>query len=188
MHALLQSVMNTQGSSADSSTPSSGPHADHSCLACRKLKRKCSKDVPTCSLCSRVGRECEYPSSTSSPERRSVDASPAPSKSNSRWQTPRNLFTSRNHLFPAFATPTQAHDIRLAPPADFDGIAKPKRQKFQSAWYVDSVTARGMDIGPTTDLAWSEIEGVRLALTIDDARQIAQHYFGTVHEWLPISE
>lgn len=32
-----------------------------SCLACKKLKRKCDKVLPSCGLCSRTRRPCLYP-------------------------------------------------------------------------------------------------------------------------------
>lgn len=39
-----------------------GAYAELSCTACRRLKRKCSKDLPTCALCKRVRRRCgEWP-------------------------------------------------------------------------------------------------------------------------------
>ncbi|KAF2170319.1 hypothetical protein M409DRAFT_51378 [Zasmidium cellare ATCC 36951] len=44
----------------------SSPRADLSCLACRRLKRRCDRKTP-CALCSRVGRACTYPSPESTP-------------------------------------------------------------------------------------------------------------------------
>lgn len=38
-----------------------GPRNDPSCLACKRLKRKCSRDHPTCSLCRKTKRRCQYP-------------------------------------------------------------------------------------------------------------------------------
>ncbi|KAH6892910.1 fungal-specific transcription factor domain-containing protein [Thelonectria olida] len=35
--------------------------AYQACRACRRLKRKCSKDLPSCSLCVRLRKNCEYP-------------------------------------------------------------------------------------------------------------------------------
>lgn len=34
--------------------------AVRACVACRKQKRKCTREVPECSLCSKNGRPCEY--------------------------------------------------------------------------------------------------------------------------------
>ncbi|KAF4450151.1 hypothetical protein F53441_6669 [Fusarium austroafricanum] len=36
------------------------------CKACRRLKRKCSRDTPSCRLCVRLGKICEYGSSETS--------------------------------------------------------------------------------------------------------------------------
>ena len=41
--------------------------ADQSCLACKKLKRKCDKQLPACALCSRTRRSCEYPDDAALP-------------------------------------------------------------------------------------------------------------------------
>ncbi|CAH0046480.1 unnamed protein product [Clonostachys solani] len=42
------------------------PHvASQACTACRRLKRKCSRDIPSCVLCQRLGKYCEYPISAS---------------------------------------------------------------------------------------------------------------------------
>jgi hypothetical protein len=45
----------------------SDSRADQSCLACKKLKRKCDKQLPTCALCSRTRRPCEYPGDAAPP-------------------------------------------------------------------------------------------------------------------------
>ena len=34
--------------------------APQACTACRKQKRKCDKILPSCSLCQRIGRPCDY--------------------------------------------------------------------------------------------------------------------------------
>ncbi|KAK7221390.1 hypothetical protein V2G26_009393 [Clonostachys chloroleuca] len=34
--------------------------SEQACTACKKLKRRCDKNLPECSLCQRTGRECEY--------------------------------------------------------------------------------------------------------------------------------
>ncbi|RMX95335.1 hypothetical protein D0867_10380, partial [Hortaea werneckii] len=181
--------METNEDGADSNfAGSGGAHAEQSCVACRRLKRKCSKDLPACSLCTRVGRECEYPSPRSTPDRLH-SARPSSSVRNlSVWQTPATgQKASRDHQDTQIRldSPGQGDGVLLTP-ADSASSRRPKESKFPSAWYIDSVSSRGMDIGPTTDLTWSDIEGVRVNLTMEDARQIAQHYFRTVHEWFPI--
>ncbi|KAL4911364.1 hypothetical protein BDW74DRAFT_172828 [Aspergillus multicolor] len=34
--------------------------ADRACIPCRKNKRRCDKQLPTCGTCRRVGRDCDY--------------------------------------------------------------------------------------------------------------------------------
>ncbi|KAL7931889.1 fungal-specific transcription factor domain-containing protein [Trichoderma chlorosporum] len=34
--------------------------ASQACQACRRLKRKCTREAPTCALCYRLGKTCEY--------------------------------------------------------------------------------------------------------------------------------
>ena len=34
--------------------------SQHACMACKRHKRRCDKDIPKCGLCQRTGRACEY--------------------------------------------------------------------------------------------------------------------------------
>ncbi len=43
------------------------PRANQACSACRKQKRRCSKELPTCELCARMGRTCDYADSQPAP-------------------------------------------------------------------------------------------------------------------------
>ena len=43
------------------------PRANQACVACRKQKRKCTKELPTCELCTRMGRSCDYADSQPAP-------------------------------------------------------------------------------------------------------------------------
>ncbi|KAK0103528.1 hypothetical protein ONS95_005549 [Cadophora gregata] len=38
-------------------------HAPQACVPCRTLKRKCTKELPSCSLCRQLRKECGYPTS-----------------------------------------------------------------------------------------------------------------------------
>jgi hypothetical protein len=46
---------------------SSTPRANQACISCRKQKRKCDKVLPSCSLCSRMSRACDYTDSNAPP-------------------------------------------------------------------------------------------------------------------------
>lgn len=43
------------------------PKASQACLTCRKQKRKCSKTIPSCALCERMNRHCDYSDSAPPP-------------------------------------------------------------------------------------------------------------------------
>ena len=60
----------------------------------------------------------------------------------------------------------------------------PFAQRLSAAWYLDSVTARGLDISIPSDLKWLDV--APFALTVEQARVTAERYFGTAHSWLPI--
>ncbi|KAH8673399.1 fungal-specific transcription factor domain-containing protein [Xylariales sp. PMI_506] len=44
--------------------PLSNRKAFQACRHCRRLKRKCTRDLPACSLCVRLSKSCEYPDPT----------------------------------------------------------------------------------------------------------------------------
>lgn len=44
-----------------------GLRASQACIACRRQKRKCDKQLPSCSLCTRMSRGCDYSDSTPTP-------------------------------------------------------------------------------------------------------------------------
>ncbi|KAF6810916.1 fungal specific transcription factor [Colletotrichum musicola] len=41
--------------------PELAGRAQQSCRQCRRLKRKCPRDLPSCALCDRLGKKCQYP-------------------------------------------------------------------------------------------------------------------------------
>ena len=51
----------------DYETQSGADLAPQACVSCRKQKRKCDKQLPTCSLCQRIGRQCDYSADTHNP-------------------------------------------------------------------------------------------------------------------------
>ena len=51
----------------DSVLASMNLRAAQACIACRKQKRRCDKALPSCSLCHRMGRGCDYSDSTPTP-------------------------------------------------------------------------------------------------------------------------
>lgn len=58
----LQSILDSPGPNSSSSSTDSNAKASQACVSCRAQKKKCDKSLPSCALCSRVGRSCNYSS------------------------------------------------------------------------------------------------------------------------------
>ncbi|KAK3074967.1 hypothetical protein LTR53_002136 [Teratosphaeriaceae sp. CCFEE 6253] len=181
--------------------PPSGPPAPNadavadeawqSCVACRRLKRKCSKEVPTCSLCGRVGRECEYPSPASSPGGKpTAGRKRSWTQANGTATSPPSNGGGRAHGFshPASrAAPTfrpLSGATTAASDPDASGLTRPR---FPAAWYLDSVAARGLEFTVPGDLTWEEINGIAFTVNIEEAVGIVEHHARTTHCWFPVA-
>lgn len=46
--------------------------------------------------------------------------------------------------------------------------------------------ARGIDVNIPLGLRWADVSGADVSISVDDAQQIANNYFNTTHDWLPI--
>ena len=67
-HPLEADPLLSPGQGSDGPQPPQQPKAGQACTACRKQKRRCDKALPSCALCARIGRDCDY-----------TDAAPPPS-------------------------------------------------------------------------------------------------------------
>jgi len=161
--------------------------ARQSCIACRKLKRKCSKEAPTCSLCGRVGRECEYPTPGSSPGAAKPTSSRKRSWAQANEISPYNGSDHTSSLYGPSSRPAPTFRP-LSAFTERTAASSPVLRRFPAAWYIDSVLARGMEITIPHDLCWNEVEGVKSAVSLDDARESAKHYFQSTHHWFPVGE
>jgi len=139
--------------------------AEQSCASCKRLKRRCSKDLPTCLLCSRVGRRCDYTVGPLTPTRSDPDSS------NTRLQTrpgTPNAFSFRANVVPNPFVPSRE-------PSNL------------ATCFLDSVAMRGVDATLPCDLLWLDVCPGMDALAADQAASITDRYFSTTHSWLPIS-
>ncbi|EWY89373.1 hypothetical protein FOCG_08896 [Fusarium oxysporum f. sp. radicis-lycopersici 26381] len=85
------------------------PVARHSCATCRRLKRKCMRELPSCSLCRRLGKKCEYIELPPPPTAPPPDGTSQPSLSEPNQPFPLAFF-----LDPDLFTPLTASNA-LAP-------------------------------------------------------------------------
>lgn len=135
----------------------STPLAELSCLSCRRLKRRCTKDLPKCSLCSRVGRACEYPTPDATPEQQTF------------------AHSDRLHLSTSsfLGSPVSIQDNVAARP-------------LPAAFFLDSVASRGAKPSLSNDLLWENIVTEPVSLNLAQAEHVAEVYFASTHQWLPV--
>ncbi|KAM0723257.1 hypothetical protein Q7P37_001458 [Cladosporium fusiforme] len=139
-----------------------GTYAELSCVSCRRLKRKCSKDLPSCSLCSRVGRACIYQS--------------PPTGTDQADQ-------SHGQGLTGDAAPALA-----AAPVMITGFQPPpvssKSPLVHS--FLDSVSMRGEEPALASGLRWQDLHQDAVTMSLDDAWGTAGRFFATTYDWLPI--
>ena len=160
------------------------PHAELSCTSCRRLKRKCSKDVPICSLCRKVGRNCEYPTPISSPGRQSHPPDADGADSTLDWTHAR--FQGDAGIYDEGLTESRSSSNYPNLLARKNGHPSESGPRFPAAWFIDSVAARGMEVPIPGDLRWKDLNTLPFTLSIGDARRISERYFQTIHFWLPV--
>lgn len=142
--------------------------AEQSCKSCKRLKRRCSKDMPSCQLCIRVGRRCDYTSSPSTPTRSETEV--GSERTSSRNLTPRSINSGSNIL----SNSTIPHV-----PSDASSDL--------ASCFLDSVATRGMDVSSPCTLLWRDVGPSSDDISKEEAIAITDRYFNTTHSWLPIS-
>lgn len=142
--------------------------AEQSCASCKRLKRRCSKDLPTCELCSRVGRRCNYSTTPSTPTR--SDTEPRNERIQSRTDTPAS--------FPFRSDVSLNSLVSNIPTEETSDLA---------TCFLDSVATRGMDVALPQTLLWLDVCPGSYDICKDEASNIIDRYFSTTHSWLPIS-
>ncbi|PYI07086.1 hypothetical protein BO78DRAFT_444274 [Aspergillus sclerotiicarbonarius CBS 121057] len=136
--------------------------APRACVACRKLKRGCDKGLPSCSLCTRTSRECDY-----------SEISPADEIN--------QLRTKVRELEDSIPVPSHATGIHVA----VTDTSAAMRNKFLQLSLLDSEVLDNSGLVPSpVDVA---VPPSVLDLLGDvDLHQLGTEYFGSVHTWMPI--
>lgn len=144
--------------------------AERSCISCQRLKRRCSKDLPTCQLCSRVGRRCDYPTIPLTPTRSDPDSSTGRPQPSTRTSTPGNLLFRTDDV-PSISVPS------------------PRKETTNLATcFLDSVATRGADAALSCTMMWQDIYPGAEGITASKASSVLDKYFSTTHSWFPISK
>ncbi|KAK2023933.1 hypothetical protein LX32DRAFT_570781 [Colletotrichum zoysiae] len=144
--------------------------ASQACRACRRLKRKCSKDLPACSLCVRLRKECDYSDSMPTDNITSPDGAGTPhhlERSPYGSQSPRTIETLLLRI--GFRDPGQRPITRFPPEFFLD--------QDQSSPLMTNALAPSRQ-SSVMHIASDYLESDRLAL--------CERYFTSFHTWLPV--
>lgn len=156
------------------------------CSSCHRLKRKCTRSLPTCALCARVGRACQYPDSaspstpTSLPRvnahrRHASYANHGEATSSSRQTSGR----SSPHLPRLQLASHSSSGLNAVRALDGTG-------RFPAAWFLDSVVCRGSRIVASRGVEWDDLVAEPGAVGREAAEEVVRGYFEGTQCWLPI--
>lgn len=158
----------------DSSDTAKAPQA---CSACRKMKRKCSKDLPSCSLCSRMSRPCDYSETSHSPNAddfavmrqkiADLEARLEGRRSDLGWHEP---------LRPVSRSPTSSIE---------SGFTIDTAATFPTSFFLDAEVFREsrMTIAKPSLAVPPEVLAT-LGASILDIQDVVDRFFANIHTWL----
>lgn len=146
--------------------------AQRACFTCRKQKRKCTRELPECSLCLKHGRRCDYDEAIPAPTHPDVQQLPA----------------SHPHL--SASSPGNTHVSPLRANGSSQDLALPllAQSKFPASFFLDHDVFQllGRSIEPATvKFPLSILDPVRDQARI---RSDVDIYFNSTHTLFPISE
>ncbi|KAI1774490.1 hypothetical protein F4818DRAFT_63833 [Hypoxylon cercidicola] len=145
--------------------------ARFACIACRRLKRKCPKELPACSLCLRLEKRCEYPPRVRNSNEEAIRLSSTSSQSPNTIEEVDRQSSNRSQ--------TEQH-------VGFPQVVKIVHRSinaFPSVFFLDSevcVKPLSSDCNPPIPLA------TLLYSLSSETYGVHEQYFSTVHQWLPI--
>ncbi|KAI2622409.1 hypothetical protein GGR54DRAFT_629945 [Hypoxylon sp. NC1633] len=137
--------------------------ARFACVGCRRLKRKCPKELPACSLCLRLEKQCEY-----SVRARNLyqDANREPSTGSQKASVEAELHSSID------SSPVQGLVNRHG-----------NTDTFPAMFFLDSdVCNRPL----ASDCHPAPAPTATPCVLSSEAYRVYETYFSTVHQWLPI--
>lgn len=153
-----------------------GSYAPHACQTCRRQKRRCTKELPRCSLCVRLSRECNYTdiSLPTSDDVQTLQARVAELEAQLADQRSEGG-SSASTTFTPQTQSALARNVNTNPLHKFPAVFFLDFEIFQE----DRMTIRPPEI-PIPDDIYSILED------IEGLRKIAGMYFCNTHSWFPI--
>ncbi|KAK3329134.1 hypothetical protein B0H66DRAFT_540320 [Apodospora peruviana] len=145
------------------------------CRQCRRLKRRCDREKPSCSLCIRLGKGCEYPRNGPTPSDTSVSSNSNASTHNS----PGDLLARLERLEGAISGSMSSGDSVNTPSA---------LSSFPASFFLDPdfFVPLQNDTAPTTSAAVQSALSQVLPLIRGDLNSICHSYSVTINQWLSI--
>ncbi|KAI1608415.1 hypothetical protein EDD36DRAFT_98280 [Exophiala viscosa] len=154
------------------------PKAPQACVACRKAKRKCSKDLPSCALCSRMSRACDYSETTQSPNAddfavmrqkiADLEARLEGRRSDLGWHEP-------------------IKSISRSPSSSLEsGFTNDTASTFPTAFFLDAqlfTESRMTVVKPSLPVPPEVL--ATLGTSILDIQDVVDRFFANIHTWLP---
>ncbi|EMC98574.1 hypothetical protein BAUCODRAFT_145643 [Baudoinia panamericana UAMH 10762] len=199
--------MEIEPSFPQAQTASNAPLAPLACATCRKQKRKCDKQLPSCSLCLRIGRPCDYTEelragSAPSPEdfnalrqevaelRNLLTRDPALSSTSGNNVATNSSYSDDSSAFHSNGPPTHGslpNDI-LSPTGNGSqsGSTWPGPSSFPSLFFLDSNAFEYERFQIQAPYVRVPPGALSCLGSSTELRAMIEHYFDSVHSYFPI--
>lgn len=148
-----------------------------SCHQCRRLKRRCDRQYPCCTLCHQRRVACDYPHQRKERARRGDRESPGEVSLSISSQSSRNTVAGTNLLsLPSRLGRENAH-YQLSELEELDLLAASFLDPDH--FILAQLETKKKDVGITKTVA-------DLVGSVSDIQAAAQVFFETIHVWMPI--
>lgn len=152
--------------------------APHACNACKRQKRKCTKELPKCSLCARMSRECDYSNDTFS-------------LSGENAQALQNRISELENLLLQREQQLEQVSLHMCQPKEVTNpVARHLNsnpfEQFPALFFLDYDIFKEarMTIPKPSPPVPEEI--YQMLGSVDGLRRIASLFFVDVHPWFPL--
>jgi len=147
----------------DSASPTG--RASQACISCRKQKRRCDKQLPSCSLCARLNRICDY----NDPSTSSTD----------------DLLFLRRKVEELEARLSEKVIDQVDGLSPLSGVS-PASNPFPAAFFLDAEIFEQFNLRVPRPIVMTPPEVLSELGHASDIQTIAELYLSSVHLWLPI--
>ncbi|QIW97529.1 hypothetical protein AMS68_003047 [Peltaster fructicola] len=168
--------------------------AAQACSACRKQKRRCDKQLPACTLCIRIGRDCKYlheqardPEVSSSAEfealrQRVIDLESVIATSSARADGVPENGTPRPHATKDSLSAAMGDRVAVAG----SWPTRSGQQQFPSLFFLDALIFGYAGNQIPSPYVKVPVDGTACLGTSVELRTTTEEYFTTVHSYFPI--